>query len=385
MKILSNLDLAGSAMSSVSRIELNAAPTEALQVARRQDVIGKINGLNVKKSCRVATLSNIANLAAAGVSIDGVTVVAGDRVLLRAQTTAHQNGIYSVSSISAGSQTVGALSGTGQAMVQVTAFSGPDGTFYLENMHMGAGMYTWTLKQTDSSGTTLGNASNVNWSNNGTITINGNANWNGNSITFKMIGGAGASVAVTFSVSSSASTAVLARAEDADTNSEVAHGDFVMIEEGTKYSRAGFVLQIAGSDAIALGTTELTWQPFVGGAQTLIASGGLVKDESAKTISMDTISAGGSKKSKLNINSKGLVLTFGETVYRETITMDGSMSTRTITHNLNLKYNVVQVFDMATDKRVIVDVTATGENSCTLTFASVPANGAQFKVVVLSK
>jgi hypothetical protein len=52
-----------------------------------------VEGLNWKDSVRVSTQGNI-NLAAPGSTIDGVTMVASDRFLVRAQTTASQNGIY---------------------------------------------------------------------------------------------------------------------------------------------------------------------------------------------------------------------------------------------------------------------------------------------------
>jgi len=55
-------------------------------------------GLDPKASCRVATSANIADLGVAPVDIDGVTLVEGDRVLVRAQTNKTQNGIYVVSS-----------------------------------------------------------------------------------------------------------------------------------------------------------------------------------------------------------------------------------------------------------------------------------------------
>lgn len=49
----------------------------------------------VKKACRVATTANIT--LSGTQTIDGIAVVAGDRVLVKNQTTASQNGIYDVS------------------------------------------------------------------------------------------------------------------------------------------------------------------------------------------------------------------------------------------------------------------------------------------------
>jgi len=52
-------------------------------------------GLDVKDSVRVTTTTNIASLNST-MTIDGVSVVAGDRVLVKDQTTAAENGIYVV-------------------------------------------------------------------------------------------------------------------------------------------------------------------------------------------------------------------------------------------------------------------------------------------------
>jgi hypothetical protein len=53
--------------------------------------------LAIKEPCRVATTGNISSLSGL-LTIDGVTVAAGNRVLVRAQTTATQNGIYTAAS-----------------------------------------------------------------------------------------------------------------------------------------------------------------------------------------------------------------------------------------------------------------------------------------------
>jgi hypothetical protein len=52
-----------------------------------------VEGLNWKDNVRVATTGNI-NLNAPGSTIDGVTLSVGDRVLVKNQTAAAENGIY---------------------------------------------------------------------------------------------------------------------------------------------------------------------------------------------------------------------------------------------------------------------------------------------------
>lgn len=87
-KILADQDFGG-----VSRILNLLAPVAAEEPVRKADLEAAIEGLKHKDPCRVSTQSNI-NLASPGSTIDGVTMVSGDRVLVRVQTTTSQNGIY---------------------------------------------------------------------------------------------------------------------------------------------------------------------------------------------------------------------------------------------------------------------------------------------------
>lgn len=68
-------------------------PASAQEPATRAYVDSAIEGLAWKDSCRVATQGNI-NLSSPGATIDGVTMASGDRVLVRAQTSSAENGIY---------------------------------------------------------------------------------------------------------------------------------------------------------------------------------------------------------------------------------------------------------------------------------------------------
>ena len=73
-----------------------ATPTDAAHIATKGYVDAARQGLDVKQSVRAATVGAI-NISAdleAGDLIDGVTLVAGDRVLVKNQSTATENGIY---------------------------------------------------------------------------------------------------------------------------------------------------------------------------------------------------------------------------------------------------------------------------------------------------
>lgn len=68
-------------------------PTNSQDGATKAYVDSAVEGLAWKDSCRVSTQANL-NLAAPGATIDGITMVSGDRVLVRMQTAAAENGIY---------------------------------------------------------------------------------------------------------------------------------------------------------------------------------------------------------------------------------------------------------------------------------------------------
>lgn len=69
-----------------------AAPVSANDAARLIDIQNASAGISAKDAVRVATTANITLSGAQ--TIDGVSVIAGDRVLVKAQTTGGENGIY---------------------------------------------------------------------------------------------------------------------------------------------------------------------------------------------------------------------------------------------------------------------------------------------------
>ena len=73
-------------------LTLAGAPTADLHAATKAYVDSVVQGLDVKESVRVATTANV-DLASVA-SVDGVTLAEGDRVLVKDQTNAAENGIY---------------------------------------------------------------------------------------------------------------------------------------------------------------------------------------------------------------------------------------------------------------------------------------------------
>lgn len=93
----SRLDQMAAPTASVSlnsqKITNLGTPTVATDAATKGYVDAAVNGTDWKQSVRVASTANIATLSGL-LTIDGVTVVANDRVLVKDQTTQSANGIY---------------------------------------------------------------------------------------------------------------------------------------------------------------------------------------------------------------------------------------------------------------------------------------------------
>lgn len=89
-----SIDLGATSLTlgGVTTLTLTQDPSAALQAATKQYVDNVAQGLDVKASCIAATTGNISLSGAQ--TIDGVGVVAGDRVLVKDQTAPAENGIY---------------------------------------------------------------------------------------------------------------------------------------------------------------------------------------------------------------------------------------------------------------------------------------------------
>ena len=90
------LSLSGGTMTG--ELTLSGAPTQANHAATKAYADSISEGLHVHPSCVAATTANVnlSNALENGDVLDGVTLVTGDRVLVKNQSTASENGIYIV-------------------------------------------------------------------------------------------------------------------------------------------------------------------------------------------------------------------------------------------------------------------------------------------------
>ena len=94
-----------------------ADPTADADAANKGYVDGVAQGLDVKDSVVATTTANgtLSTAFANGQSIDGVTLQTGDRILIKNQTTASQNGIYNVNASGAPSRATDMATGANAA------------------------------------------------------------------------------------------------------------------------------------------------------------------------------------------------------------------------------------------------------------------------------
>jgi len=97
------IDVVGQPITNV------ASPSNATDAVNKGYVDAALAGLAWKQPVRAASTANVTlSAVTAGSTLDGVTLAAGDRVLLKDQTTASQNGIYVIAASGAPSRSTDA-------------------------------------------------------------------------------------------------------------------------------------------------------------------------------------------------------------------------------------------------------------------------------------
>lgn len=303
-----------------------ADPTTNTQVATKQYVDTLINGLTWKNPVLVATTANIT--LSGTQTIDGVAVVAGNRVLVKNQSTAAENGIYVVDS---------------GAWTRATDADSPAG---LDSAAV--------LVQT---GTTQSDQS---YTQNATIVTVGTSDqsW----VQFAAAGGAASAGTLTGTV----------LASNVVTSSLTAVGTLTNLTVTNPIAGS-----VTGNAATVTTNADLTGDvTSVGNATTLGAVGTAGTYRSVTTDSKGRVTAG---TNPTTIAGYGITDAVGKYA---TDVGDGSATSITVTHNLNTRDVTVSVRETGGSyNSVQTDVQMATVNTVTLIFAVAPTS-AQYRCTV---
>lgn len=158
-------------VTGATSVAVTQDPTTSLQLATKQYVDAGFNGLKWKTSVRAATTTagTLATSFANGQTIDGVSLVTGNRILVKDQASAAEDGIYTVNASGAPTRasdaaTFGALNGAvalvqegtanaDKGFQQVTELTSFSSQSWIQNF--GTGLYTADNQGISLSGSTF--------------------------------------------------------------------------------------------------------------------------------------------------------------------------------------------------------------------------------------
>ena len=366
-----------------------ADPTNAQDAATKAYVDAARSGLDVKQSVRAATTAAV--LLASGLengdTVDGVTLATGDRVLVKNQGTASENGIYVVQSSGAAVRATD-FDGTGEVSGGAFTFV-EEGT---ENADSG-----WVV--TSNGAITVGTdaIAFAQFSGAGQITAGTGLTKTGNTInaigTADRITANGDSIDIASTYAGQSSIVTLGTITngtwDATTIAVTAGGTGVetFTDNGIVYGNGASAL-----DVTAAGTQ---YEVLQAGSSGVPQFGALNLGQAAAITGLLPVTNGGTGSSTAGNARASLVgdITVGSGVTTPTLARtcaktigDGTATQYTIVHNFNTRDLVVQVVDIATGSdtqydTVFADVKRDSVNQVIVTFASAPAASA-YRVVI---
>ena len=303
-----------------------ATPTADGHAATKGYVDAARSGLDVKQSVRAATTEalTIASALENGDSVDGVTLVTGDRVLVKNQSTASENGIYTVNASGAPTRATD---------FDTTAEVTPGAFTFVEEGTANADS-GWVL------------------TNNGTITVGTTG------LTFAQFSGAGqitagAGLTKTGNTIDAVGTAdrITVNADSIDIASTYA-GQSTITTLGTITTGTWSATAIAVAKGGTAATTE-------SGARTNLASAS--SEASGRTTSTPALA---------RVAKQGCAVS------------SAGASTTVVTHNFGTTDVNVQIYEVATGATVIGDVTRSNGNSLSVVlYGTIAAN--DYTIVVV--
>lgn len=363
-------------------------PTSAQDAATKAYVDASAVGIDWKPAVRVASTGN---LTLSGTqTIDGVALSAGDRVLVKDQSTASQNGLYVVAAGSWSRATDADASAEVKSGLAVFVEEGTTnadtgwlltttGTITLDTTSLtftqftGLGEVTVSSPITKSGNNLSLSTVPVNKGGTGATSLSGVLKGNGTSAI-------GAATAGTDYVSPSGTETLSNKTLGNSNTATLKDANFTLEDDGDATKKLAF--QLSG---IATGTTRTLTAPDKNGtiattSDTIPAANvsGDISGNAANVTGTVGVAHGGTGAT----SASAALANLGGTTKYSTSIGDGSATTYTVTHNLNTRDVVVSVYDTASYAEVIADVVHATANTVTVTFASAPASGA-YRVVVV--
>jgi hypothetical protein len=343
-----------------------ATPTDATDAATKGYVDAARSGLDVKASVRVATTADIT--LSSTQTIDGVSLSVGDRVLVKNQSTASENGIWVVASSTwsraTDADTDAEVTSGLFTFVEEGTTNADSGWVLTTNNPITVGSTSLTFAQFSGAGQVTAGAG---------LTKSGNtidAVGTSDRIT---VNADSIDIASTYVGQSSIVTVgtVTTGTWNASTIGVGYGGTGVtsFTSNGIVYGNGGSALQVTGA-----GTQYQVLQAGSGGTPTF---GALNLAQSAAVTGALPIANGGTGSTTASAARSALAV---PTKYKATV--PSGSTTAVITHSLSTTDVIVQVYEVSTGDTVFCDVTRYDANTVNLVFSEAPTSN-QYKVVIV--
>ena len=291
-----------------------ATPTDSAHIATKGYVDSARQGLDVKASVRVATTAaiNLSTDLDAGSVIDGVTLVAGDRVLVKNQSSASENGIY-------------------VAVASGAASRSSDANGTADTGELTSGTFTFV------------EAGTVNFDSGFVVSTDGTITVGSTAITWTQFSGAGS-----FEAGDGLSKSGTQVNVNVTANRTAITSDAIDIS-------ANYVGQ---SSITTLGTiTTGVWN----GTDVAVADGGT--GSSTESGARTNLASAAGESSGRTTSTPALV----RTAKQACAASAAGVSATTVTHNFATSDVTVQIYEVATGNTVIGDTVRTNSNTVTVT------------------